>query len=127
MNEYQLVGMTRSARKRRARAVAFYYVWFHTFLDVALREARPIHAYRFRQYRLPRHDYDRVSYGQVRALFQIDPLVRDFIRTSGDCICSTCQQPYRKHRPDFSYLVPDGTGQLYPWLHVLCDGTRVKL
>lgn len=45
---------------------------------------------------------------------QADP---DFIRASGDVVCAVCGKTYFNHRVD---------GRL-TWLHVLCDGTRVKL
>lgn len=51
---------------------------------------------------------------------QADP---EFFRASGDCLCPTCEEPYRKHSYDMKVLDSEG----HPWLHVLCDGTRVKL
>jgi len=41
----------------------------------------------------------------------------DFIRTSGDMICSTCGRPYWRHDHDSKY----------EWLRVRCDGQRLKL
>lgn len=41
-----------------------------------------------------------------------DPL--NFIHSSGSCICEICGREYRRH------VVDD-------YLHVLCDGSRVKL
>lgn len=51
---------------------------------------------------------------------QADP---DFFRAAGDCLCSVCNEPYRKHPYDMKTLAWHGE----PWLHVLCDGRRVKL
>ena len=47
----------------------------------------------------------------------------DFIRASGDCVCPVCGETYYKH--PYNLDIVDGNG--YPWLHVLCDGTLVKL
>jgi|SRR6185437_1976369 len=41
----------------------------------------------------------------------------DFDRTSGECICGECGQPYRKHPKCVDY----------PFLNVLCDESLVKL
>jgi hypothetical protein len=40
----------------------------------------------------------------------------DFIRASGDAICGNCNQPYKRHRFDYSELC-DGV----PYLNVLCE------
>ena len=48
---------------------------------------------------------------------------RDMIRTSGECVCPDCNELYRRH-PMASRPV-DWNG--YPFLHVLCDGTLIKL
>ena len=48
---------------------------------------------------------------------------QEFIRADGNCICKTCGNYYRNH-------VLDGAFQDWQdnyWLHILCDGTRVKL
>lgn len=50
-------------------------------------------------------------------------LERAFIRASGDCICKDCKKKYRQHPQDMEELSYDG----YPYLRILCDGTRVKL
>jgi hypothetical protein len=41
----------------------------------------------------------------------------DWVRASGDCICSVCGFEYREHAP----LVG------FEWLHQLCNGKLVKL
>lgn len=45
------------------------------------------------------------------------------IRASGDCRCESCWELYRRH--PYSYMDLDSEGR--PFLHVLCDGTKVKL
>lgn len=42
---------------------------------------------------------------------------KNFIRASGDCLCSTCGEQYRKH--------PTALGA--EWLHRLCNEVYVKL
>lgn len=49
------------------------------------------------------------------------PLVK-FKRAGGDVECIVCKKPYRKHKHS-----PHKTANGDPWLHVLCDGTLVKL
>lgn len=45
-------------------------------------------------------------------------------RASGQCVCSTCGRTYQDHPMDQEILSGiDGR----PFLHLLCDGTRVKL
>lgn len=44
-------------------------------------------------------------------------------RAGGDCLCEICGKEYRKHQFDFYEL--SYTGE--PFLHVLCNGDRVKL
>lgn len=46
-----------------------------------------------------------------------DHLRDNFIRASGDCVCPACDDPYWRHPVD----------PIEPYLHALCDGTRVKL
>jgi len=46
-----------------------------------------------------------------------------YYRTSGDCLCKICNKEYWRHPMDMFDLGYDNT----PFLHVLCDGTRVKL
>jgi len=40
-----------------------------------------------------------------------------FFRASGDCLCPRCSYEYWKHPED----------AVEEWLHVLCNGERVKL
>lgn len=47
----------------------------------------------------------------------------EIIRASGAVICGSCSRAYRDHPVDAH--VTDQGGE--PFLHVLCDGTRVKL
>lgn len=49
-----------------------------------------------------------------------------FVRASGDCVCQTCGNEYRRH-PDDPELGWSGDGTLRPFLKRLCDGTKVKL
>lgn len=44
-------------------------------------------------------------------------LREDFVRASGDVDCGVCGRTYWGHVTDV----------VHPWLHVLCDGRRVKL
>jgi hypothetical protein len=44
-------------------------------------------------------------------------------RASKDCICEACGQEYWRHPFDFWELGYNGE----PFLHVLCNGDRVKL
>jgi hypothetical protein len=41
----------------------------------------------------------------------------DWFRADGDCLCPTCNQPYKLH--------PNAHG--YPWLNTICNGWLVKL
>lgn len=52
----------------------------------------------------------------------------DCVRASGEVICDRCGNPYRKHRYCVQSELPRN-GSRYPsyFLHVLCDGTHVKL
>jgi len=45
------------------------------------------------------------------------------IRASGDCRCIVCGKKYLEHPMDKEDLSYDGS----PFLHILCDGMRVKL
>lgn len=47
----------------------------------------------------------------------------EIVRVSGDMVCEACQLPFWKHPQDFRYLDSEGR----PFLHVKCDGTRLKL
>lgn len=48
---------------------------------------------------------------------------REEYRASGACLCEDCGEPYLKHPMDFFALSYDDE----PYLHVLCNGDRVKL
>ena len=52
--------------------------------------------------------------------------VPDFFRANGNCICLICGKEYSKHPFDYEFLADESLGS-YPFLHILCDGTRVKL
>lgn len=54
--------------------------------------------------RIPKPDHKRINDG-------------DYIRASGECVCATCQFPYRDHD-----TVPGAR-----WLHRACDGRLLKL
>ena len=47
----------------------------------------------------------------------VHPEAREFIRTSGDMVCSKCGKTYYKHPRD----------PQEEWLHVRCDGVLLKL
>jgi hypothetical protein len=47
--------------------------------------------------------------------------ITDIHRASGDAVCDVCGEEYRKHPPDDSSF----EGSLY--LHMACDGRRLKL
>lgn len=52
----------------------------------------------------------------------------EFIRASGMCVCGQCGKKYIDHPYDETVLgLEDHHGVRQPFLHVLCDGTRVKL
>ncbi len=42
---------------------------------------------------------------------------KEWYRASGDCVCKVCCEPYSRHP----------LAATEDWLHVLCDGARVKL
>lgn len=44
-------------------------------------------------------------------------------RAGGDTTCTHCGKPYRDHPHDLAQLGSDSQ----PFLHILCDGSRVKL
>ena len=52
-----------------------------------------------------------------------------FIRAGGDCLCEICGRKYINHPMDEEVLswIEDWDGKRRPFLHILCDGTRVKL
>jgi hypothetical protein len=45
------------------------------------------------------------------------------IRACGDTVCDTCGKKYYDHPMDTEQLSYDG----HPFLHIGCDGTRLKL
>lgn len=47
----------------------------------------------------------------------------DFYRASGNCICEQCGEFYICHEMDREHLGFQGE----PFLHILCNGDRVKL
>lgn len=47
----------------------------------------------------------------------------DDYRAAGDCTCQECGEEYRRHPMDHFELSYAGE----PFLHVLCNGDRVKL
>ncbi|MHA1573245.1 MAG: hypothetical protein ACTSX8_04565 [Alphaproteobacteria bacterium] len=52
----------------------------------------------------------------------------DFIRADHRCICDACGKLYIDHPMDERYLgFKDHYGVHQPYLHLLCDGTLVKL
>lgn len=46
-----------------------------------------------------------------------------FYRSNGECICEICRKFYKDHELDEKILDWEGN----PFLHVLCNGERVKL
>ena len=46
----------------------------------------------------------------------------NFVRASGDCVCSICNQSYYKHQ-----FTEHRDWNNEPFLNKLCDGTTVKL
>jgi len=59
-------------------------------------------------------------------LVKLDPLpapTREWYRSASDCICEGCGYEYRYHPLDPHDLSYDGQ----PFMHVLCNGDRVKL
>ena len=71
MGNNRLTGMTKSARKRRARAVAYIVLDEATSVEAAEKWARPIHTKRFKQRKFPRHSWDLQWYMYVRQLYGI--------------------------------------------------------
>lgn len=66
------------------------------------------------------------SPGRDRMLLAIQSIARlkvenderlNFIHAGGDCLCPVCGQEYRRHPRD----------RVWEFLHVLCDGRRIKL
>lgn len=55
-----------------------------------------------------------------------NPCEADMVRASGDVICDSCQEPYRKH-PYCRGHVTMMTGEPEYYLHVACDGRHLKL
>jgi hypothetical protein len=53
-------------------------------------------------------------------------ILSNAIRVDGNCICSLCGKKYSKHPFDYDFLSSECLGN-YPYLNILCDGTRVKL
>ena len=51
------------------------------------------------------------------------PERKEILHASGECICEICGKEYRRHPEDLEELSYDGN----PFLHMLCDGTQVKL
>lgn len=80
---------------------------------------------------------DDVQYGRITwpvgfevgppvYLRQYGPLNKptgDDYRAAGDCTCQECGEEYRRHPMDHFELSYAGE----PFLHVLCNGDRVKL
>jgi len=54
------------------------------------------------------------------------PECPDFTRVSGDILCPDCGKPYWKHPVDLAAVTGD-KWRCVPWLHVACDGRRLKL
>lgn len=50
----------------------------------------------------------------------------DYRRASGDCVCAACGKRYGDHPMD-TENVSEIDGYPYPYLHILCNGDRVKL
>lgn len=52
-----------------------------------------------------------------------------FIRASGECVCAACGKQYWQHprSENPAFMTTDALGHEYSWVHVLCDGTAVKL
>ena len=51
---------------------------------------------------------------------------REARRASGNVACTVCGKDYYQHPMDHSVLTRI-TGEAEPFLHLLCDGSRVKL
>jgi hypothetical protein len=49
------------------------------------------------------------------------------VRASGDVVCETCGELYRKHPYDPYHLTKDHADRPMPFLHVGCDGRLLKL
>ena len=76
MTPRSLVGMTMSARKRRARAVTYCVVMHVTFIAHAEEEAEPRHCALFHARKMPRHHDDLAWYRGVRVEYRIGDRLR---------------------------------------------------
>ncbi len=120
-----LVGMTMSARKRKARAVAYRYVADVTMLSAAERLATKADAVRFRERGFPRHDYDRAEYAMVRARYRIGERLRPCMLCAGRAGVAQCRAGHGPDRPCV-FCEPCGTRSKTnrtPWPE--CDGSGV--
>jgi len=61
--------------------------------------------------------------GHTTSVFLPRAAPGEFVRADGDCVCAHCGRAYVDHPFDPYEIAWYGD----PWLHVLCDGTRVKL
>ena len=57
------------------------------------------------------------------ALSPLPPATREWYRADGCCLCEICTYEYRLHPLDTEDLDYQGN----PFMHVLCNGDRVKL
>ncbi len=58
-----------------------------------------------------------------RREYRTVPYETDFIRASGDCICSRCQKSYYRHE----WVKVADTWEAHPLLLIqLCDGSFIK-
>lgn len=56
-------------------------------------------------------------------LVQVQDVIYSVYRASGQCICDCCGKEYWRHKMDKDIIGLHGS----PFLHVLCNGDRVKL
>lgn len=127
MDPRSLIGMTMGARKRRARAVAFYYIDCVTMLDIAIREARKVHAQRFSDRGFPRHRYDREQYAEVRTVFRIGVRLCPCMLCHGEIGIARCNARHGAGKP-CPFCEPCGTRpkkNKTKWRP--CDGSGVHL
>lgn len=68
------------------------------------------------------HESHHAFHGQFELHYDGDSV--HFERT-GNCVCSVCRHRYGRHPMAFGSAAQGSDGQ--PWLHVLCDGSLVKL
>lgn len=91
-----LVGMSQSARKRKARSVAFVVINSVTFFEHAVPLASALHERLYRERGFPRHSEEMMRVRDVRAKYRIGKRLRPCL---GCCACWGCEQDPTRINP----------------------------